>query len=426
MADDAALQRAMAAHKGGRLKEAEVGYRRILRARPRDPDALNFLGMLCVQQGDAGAGVELLRRSVESVPTNPHAWLNLGNALMAAGAIEEARNAFQGATERAPSMAEAWFNLGVCYRRLKDATQAMECFRKTVEHGPGYSAAYEALATLLYRAGRSAEAADAYREWLKYEPANSIARHMLAATSGEGAPARAGDAYLTEMFDKFAETFDENLQELGYRAPELLAAALREHAGVEGSASAVGVEGSASAVSPVGATERTLDILDAGCGTGLCGPLLEPIARSLVGVDISLGMTEKAKARGLYDELVVQELVGFMRSRPDAFDAIISADTLVYFGALEAPAAAAYECLRSPGVLAFTVERLDAGGAPTESGAVPTEGYRLEPHGRYSHSADYVRGVLTAAGFTAVRLTEETLRRERGAQVNGYVVVACR
>ena len=411
MADDAALQRAMAAHKGGRLKEAEVGYRRILRSRPRDPDALNFLGMLCVQQGDAGAGVELLRRSVESVPTNPHAWLNLGNALMAAGAIEEARNAFRGATERAPSMAEAWFNLGVCYRRLKDPTQAMECFRKTVEHGPGYSAAYEALATLLYRAGRSAEAADAYREWLKYEPENSIARHMLAATSGEGAPARAGDAYLTEMFDKFAETFDENLQELGYRAPELLAAALREHVGPSGAASLAGT------TRVVGAAGPTLDILDAGCGTGLCGPLLKPITRSLVGVDISPGMTEKAKARGLYNELVVQELVDFMRSRPAAFDAIISADTLVYFGALDAPMAVAYECLRSPGVLAFTVERLDA---------VPSEGYRLEPHGRYSHSAGYVRGVLTAAGFTAVSLTEETLRRERGAEVNGYVVVARR
>ena len=420
MADDAALQRAMAAHKGGRLKEAEVGYRRILRSRPRDPDALNFLGMLCVQQGDAGAGVELLRRSVESVPTNSHAWLNLGNALMAAGAIEEARNAFRGATERAPSMAEAWFNLGVCYRRLKDPTQAMECFRKTVEHGPGYSAAYEALATLLYRAGRSAEAADAYREWLKYEPENSIARHMLAATSGEGAPARAGDAYLTEMFDKFAETFDENLQELGYRAPELLAAALREHVGPSGAASLAGT------TRVVGAAGPTLDILDAGCGTGLCGPLLKPITRSLVGVDISPGMTEKAKARGLYNELVVQELVDFMRSRPAAFDAIISADTLVYFGALDAPMAVAYECLRSPGVLAFTVERLDASEATSESDAVPTEGYRLEPHGRYSHSAGYVRGVLTAAGFTAVSLTEETLRRERGAEVNGYVVVARR
>ena len=30
---------------------------------------------------------------------------------------------------------------------------------------------------------------------------------------------------------------------------------------------------------------KQLDVLDAGCGTGLCGPLLAPYARRLVGVD---------------------------------------------------------------------------------------------------------------------------------------------
>jgi predicted TPR repeat methyltransferase len=389
VADDAALQRAIAAHKGGRLNEAEVGYRRILRSRPKDPDALNFLGMLYVQRGDAGAGIDFLRRSVHSAAANPHAWLNLGNALMAGGAIEEARSAFQAACERAPQMSEAWFNLGVCHRRLKNPTEALNCFRSAVEHGPGYAAAYEAMATLLYRAGRNSEAAEAYREWLKYEPDNSIARHMLAATSGEGAPARAGDDYVSEMFDKFAETFDENLQELGYRAPELVVAALR-------------------------AAEK-LEILDAGCGTGLCGPLLRPFACRLVGVDLSAGMVDKARPRAIYDELVVQELVAFMSSRTGAFDAIVSADTLVYFGALDEALAAAYASLRDGGLLVFTVERLE-GDAP----------YRLEPHGRYAHSAAYVREAMSGVGFRDVTLAEEALRRERGAEVNGYVVVGRR
>ena len=402
MADDAALQRAIAAHKGGRLNEAEVGYRRILRTRPRDPDALNFLGMLFVQRGDPGAGIDFLRRSVQSAPANPHAWLNLGNALMAGGAIEEARSAFQAACERAPQMSEAWFNLGVCHRRLKNPTAALSCFRSAVEHGPGHAAAYEAMATLLYRAGRNSEAAEAYREWLKYEPDNSIARHMLAATSGEGVPVRAGDEYVAEMFDQFAETFDENLQELGYRAPELVAAALHGT--------------TASATGPAeGAQAAKLDILDAGCGTGLCGPLLRARARTLVGVDLSAGMVEKARPRGVYDDLVVQELVSFMASRPDAFDAIVSADTLVYFGALEEALGAAYASLRDGGLLVFTVERLE-GDAP----------YRLEPHGRYAHSAAYVREAMGAAGFQELKLTEEALRRERGAEVNGYVVVARR
>jgi SAM-dependent methyltransferase len=37
-------------------------------------------------------------------------------------------------------------------------------------------------------------------------------------------------------------------------------------------------------------------VLDAGCGTGLCGPLLRPLARRLVGVDLSPAMVGAARA----------------------------------------------------------------------------------------------------------------------------------
>lgn len=248
------LVRAIDAHKGGRLAEAEAGYRRILRKQPRDADALNFLGMLYVQKGDPAQGTQFLQRSVASLPKNPHAWVNLGNAYMAVGDLANASEAFGKASELAPTMAEPWFNLGVCLRRLKRPKEALECFRKAVEQGPGLAAAYEAMGSILYRAGRDAEAAEVYREWLKYEPDSPFARHMLAATSGENVPPRADDRYLTDLFDKFANTFDENLHELGYRAPQLLAAALAER------------------IDPVEAAAGGRDILDAGCGTGLCAP----------------------------------------------------------------------------------------------------------------------------------------------------------
>ncbi|HEY0686701.1 MAG TPA: tetratricopeptide repeat protein [Steroidobacter sp.] len=392
--DNSLLMRAIEAHKGGRFVEAEAGYRRVLRRRPSDADALNFLGMMSVQTGNLAEGLELLRRSVKSQPRNPHAWTNFGNALTASGALDEAHKAFSAATDLAPTMAEAWFNRGVCARRLKRAEDAVDSFRKAVEHGPGYATAYEALARLLYQAGRLPEAAETYRKWLECDPDNPIPKHMLAAATGENVPSRAGDAYLTEIFDAFADSFDENLQELGYRAPELLASAVTTHLG----------------------GRAGLDILDAGCGTGLCGPLLKPMARSLVGVDLSPGMVEKARARGTYDELVVEELSTFMRQRPASVDLIVSADTLVYFGALEEPLAAAYACLRKGGLIAFTLERLEA--------AADAPAYRIQPHGRYCHQESYVRAALADAGFSTVSIDGDTLRREAGKQVAGHVVVA--
>ena len=108
---------------------------------------------------------------------------------------------------------------------------------------------------------------------------------------------------------------------------------------------------------------ESLDVLDAGCGTGLCGPLVAPYARRLVGVDLSEGMLARARARNVYDELVRRELTAYLHDCTGAFDVIVSADTLVYFGPLEEVLAAAGNALRAGGVLIFTVEELPAAGA---------------------------------------------------------------
>jgi len=235
-----------------------------------------------------------------------------------------------------------------------------------------------------------------YRAWSSHDPASSTAAHLAAATSGEGIPERGSDAYVTETFDRFAATFDQNLANLGYQAPQLVATALIDALG----------------------GQRVLDsVLDAGCGTGLCGALLRPLARRLAGVDLSSGMIDAARIKGHYDELHVDELCRFMRGFTATFDAVVSADTFVYFGALEEGFAAAAQCLKTAGILVMTLEEMDAG---------PGENYRLEPHGRYSHRLDYVRRALESAGFRLARSDERVLRRERGADVLGLVTTATR
>src|SRR5262249_45260906 len=152
-----------------------------------------------------------------------------------------------------------------------------------------------------------------------------------------------------------------------------------------------------------------VDLLDAGCGTGLAAPLLKPRTRRLVGVDLSAGMLAKAQARALYDELAVGELCAFMRARPRQFDVVFSAGTLWYFGKLDEPLAAAAECLRTGGSLLFSVEAW----SPPDPGAL----FNLQPHGRYRHTESYLRRATEAQGFTVSRLDQEVLRRERGIDV---------
>jgi len=164
-----------------------------------------------------------------------------------------------------------------------------------------------------------------------------------------------------------------------------------------------------------GEASKSLDVLDAGCGTGLCGPLGAPYARRLVGVDLSTRMLAQAEARKVYDQLFKVELTAYLRDNPGAFDAIVSADTLVYFGPLEEVVAAAADALRPGGRLIFTVESLIDGASDA--------GYAISHHGRYSHRRDYLERVLMEAKLQP-EIVPADLRLEAGDPVAGLVVRA--
>jgi predicted TPR repeat methyltransferase len=300
--------------------------------------------------------------------------------------------AYLNATNLNPDYTEAWYNLGNFLRDQQRPQEALRCYRRVLELKPRFRGAYENIAR--FATGRSDIAAEAYRAWLEAEPDNAVARHMAAAHSGQAAPPRADDAYVIDIFNRGAESFDTVLAKLEYAAPDLVMSALQ-------------------GVLP--AAERSLSVLDAGCGTGLCGPLLRASARRLVGVDLSAGMLTKARERQVYDELHEAELVAFMRAHPLSYDVVVSADTLVYFGVLDEALDAAAAALKPAGLLTFTVE-----AEPAES----TQPFRLHESGRYSHGMNYVRECIASARLELLQFAPGVLRKEGGADVAGHVVLA--
>ncbi|MFO1425027.1 MAG: tetratricopeptide repeat protein [Candidatus Competibacteraceae bacterium] len=423
------LAQAIQSHRQGRLDEAESLYRRALRRDPRHVDALHFLGVLTSQRGRHAEAAELIRqalalnpryadawnnlgnvlagmdrwdeaaaayrKTVELAPANPSAHCNLGVMLLRSDRFAEAATVFQQAIALAPGLAEAHFNLGKALYAQGEYEAAIAAYRETLRRQPAYAMAYRNLGLLLYKLNRGEEAASLFRDWLARDPANPVARHMLAAHSGRDAPERAADDYVQNLFDGMADGFDDHLHRLEYRAPELIAQAV---------------------VAAAGQPDGSLSVLDAGCGTGLCGPALRPYARHLVGVDLSPRMIERARTRGDYDDLVVAELTAFLAARTEAYDLIVSADTLVYFGRLEPVLAAAAGALRPDGWLAFTVERVE----DAETG----DGFRLDPSGRYRHAETYLRRVLAEVGMAVETLESVILRLEGGQPVVGFLVSA--
>lgn len=100
-------------------------------------------------------------------------------------------------------------------------------------------------------------------------------------------------------------------------------------------------------------------------------------------------------------------MTAFLRARHEAFDVMVSADTLVYFGELREFCNAAAGALRPSGSLVFTLEHA--------VGEVDVD-YRLELHGRYSHGLAYVKRVLAESELTAEAESAE-LRNEASVSV---------
>ncbi len=156
---------------------------------------------------------------------------------------------------------------------------------------------------------------------------------------------------------------------------------------------------------------------DLGCGTGLCGPLVKPWTRSLVGCDLSAGMLARATERHAYDALVKEELVRFLAERPGEFDVLVSADTLIYFGELAPAFAAARESLRPGGTLVFTLE-----ASPDDAAA----DFTLTQSGRYAHTRAGLAARLARAGLVERGIAAASPRHEGGKAVPGWLVIATR
>jgi predicted TPR repeat methyltransferase len=282
--------------------------------------------------------------------------------------------------------------LAAAYARMKQAQESeqklAEC-RTALVGRPNSIDLLLTAAELLRRLDRAGESVPYLTRVLEIDPGRTDIRHLLAGIGGAPVPVRADNTYVARLFDQMAENFDRTLVDmLDYKAPELVASALRAALGPKSPAAA---------------------IVDLGCGTGLCGPLMRPLAKRLDGVDLSPAMISKAKQRKCYDQLQVADMEGFLASR--RYGVAVAADVLVYLGDLASTFAAVAASLDAPGLFVFTAEFHDG------------DAYRLLPNGRYAHAETYVRKLADGAGFAVERVEAITPRMEHGKPVVGRLYV---
>ena len=71
-----ALQQGIAAHREGKVQEAERLYRSIIQSQPTHPDANHNLGIIAVSVGKIEAALPLFKPALEANPKMEQFWLS--------------------------------------------------------------------------------------------------------------------------------------------------------------------------------------------------------------------------------------------------------------------------------------------------------------------------------------------------------------
>jgi len=384
----------------GRLDEALHSYEQALALRHDYQEAWCHRAIVLHDLGRDADAVASAERALLLRPADPEALLALGNALQALERFDEAGAVYQRALAKTPR-ADIWCAHGSALKKAGALDAALASYEQALALRPDYALAQHYRANTLRALGRRGDAIAAYRAALALG-ADAAGIGFALAALGEGAmPSSAPQAYVKGLFDGYAGHFDRHLVEvLAYRTPALLDELLRPHV--------------------TAADGKGLDeALDLGCGTGLCGTFLRPLARRLTGVDLSARMLDKARATGHYDALACADIVDFLKGQAAArCGLVLAADVFVYLGDLAPVFGEAARALEPGGRFAFSVEALeDVAGTP--GGA----DYAITPSNRFAHALGYVERLAAAHGFVPVAVRQAALRREDGRDVAGHLVL---
>jgi len=337
-------------------EQAEEMYRDLIRINPSCAAAYNNLGSLLYNQGRTNEALEMYRQVVILNPHDMSASFNLAVALEDLSEYEEATGLY--------------FNV-LCAHQYENETHLR----------------LSAILPRLYEDNK--ELALRYAEgWVKNFPDNAFAVHTLASLSGKADTVENNLNYTHNLYDAFADTYEEKMSELACSIPAKMTALLNKR--------------------------HFQNALDLGCGTGLSGKALRPLCDKLTGVDLSQKMLEKAQEKNVYDKLVCADIQSFLSKEKSKYDLIVAADVFCYIYQLNDVFDAIFQALKKGGIFVFTIESTDE------------KGIQIIHQGRYCHPLSYIQNALEVAGFTQIEQQKTTLRKEGNGECAGVLFAVCK
>lgn len=367
------------------LEEAVNHYQKVLQYDENHIMTQHNLATVLVKQGRMDEATEHFLKTLQLDPQHAEALHNLGTIYLLINKPNEALKYFLRLAELKPD-AEVYYNIGTLYMQLDRHDDAIQYLQEALKLLPNNLDTYLNLAAAYLKKEDIPNATKYYQAAFKLKPEDKEIKYILNALEQNEIPEAAPNEYLQHLFDQYAPYFEKHLQFLDYRVPDLLY----------------------NAIATLKLKNQELAILDLGCGTGLAGEKFRPLAKKLIGIDISSKMIEVAANKHLYDELKVTDIKQALTDFTE-LDLILAADVFTYIGDLEEIFSKAYHALNEKGYFAFTTEK---------TRHYP---YTLQKSARYAHANKYIKKLAKNNHFKILKQDEVILRKQKNHPVEGYL-----
>lgn len=314
---------------------------------------------------------------------------NLATCFLKQGAVLMAKTHYLRALELAPQDTQVLFNLGVINTQLDNIDQAIQHYQRVVQIDPDHFAAHNNLGTAFIFKQHPGLALQHFKQALRLQPDNNAIQYTIDALSKNQLLLAAPSDYVSTLFDAYADHYDEHLlKALDYQVPTLLHKAI---------------------TSVTSLPDKQWQILDLGCGTGLCGTLFKTHAKKLVGVDLSSKMLDYAKQKNIYHELVLENIATFLTHHHETYDLITAGDVLVYFGDLDNIFARIHLLLNPHGFFVFNTE------------ISATEDFIMTQSGRFAHKKQYIEALAAKHQLKICSYQTAVTRLQNNEPVHGHL-----
>ena len=358
-------------HKG-MSAEALQAFAQSILCNPNNALARSSYASTLYETGDLANALNAADAGILIDPEFSDPYLVSGDVLMEMGFPEQAVFPYNKAYD-----IDGDENLGVLvatlYAQNNMPEEAMDVFSSLISKNPNNPVLHFRYGTaLLYALQNGAshemikEAAKDWREKYHDKPFVEEFSQQLIDNHVAYNPLNAGS--VATLFDTFAESYD------GEVPFEPVVQALKANIG----------------------EQKDLTILDAGCGTGRYANVLKEFSSSLLGVDVSRKMLDKAAQKKAYTQLFQADFRDFLSENEGAFDVITALDVLDYTPRLSESFASLSSGLREGGMALLTLYRNN----------INTEGETIYPPFYEIYSEKFVKKAATDAGFT-VKLWQE-------------------